>query len=126
MHHLIRYMSHPIRHTVFTQKIILIFIRKKYLFKCILILTNCLSFYFRHLTVMFVTSDKKQYNLPFATNGCVGMEVIRPTVMLFLFDSSFFIMHIGVVNLKGGFRSFSFTQQWFSVHSNHSYSTLRK
>ena len=30
-------------------------------------------------------------------------------------------MHVGVVNLKGGFRSFSFStvRQWFSVHLNY-------
>ena len=53
--------------------VILIFVRKKYSFKCILIEFPVSNF--RHLTLIFVTSDRKQYNLPFATKWLCATEV---------------------------------------------------
>ena len=36
---------------------------------------------FRHLTLLFVTSDRKQYKLPFLPqNGCVGVRAVNDDV----------------------------------------------
>ena len=51
----------------------------------------------------------------------MGIEVRVVNDDAFLCDSSFFHTHVGVANLKGGFRSFSFSaaRQLFSLHLNH-------
>ena len=53
---------------------------------------------FRHLTFIFITSDRKQHNLP--QKGCVWTKYTQSTTTLFTCDSSFFHKHEGVVNLK--------------------------
>ena len=51
----------------------------------------------------------------------MGQKYAQSTTTFSPCGSFFFPTHVGVVNLKGGFRSFSFSaaRQWFSVHLNH-------
>ena len=65
------------------------------------------------------TGSNTIYHLP--QNGCVGQKYAQSTTTFSPCGSSFFHTLVGVVNLKGGSRSFSFSaaRQWFSVHLNH-------
>ena len=51
----------------------------------------------------------------------MGQKYAQSTATFSPCGSFFFHMLVGVVNLKGGFHSFSFSaaRQWFSVHLNH-------
>ena len=58
----------------------------------------------------------------FPQNGCVEQKYAQSTKKFSPCGSfSFIRTYVAVVNLKGGFRSFSFSgaRQWFSVHLNH-------